>query len=105
MLRRECHAVEVAPFGSYPFGTYLPEGDIDICALFNPDIAAKPGETGPQRYARTNGDAAAYWLLEVEKVLWKYQEERRGVGQGGHKVPLQIRRSGNFGIPGGLTQQ
>ena len=34
--------VEVCPFGSTPQETYLPDGDIDICAFFTCDVSVAP---------------------------------------------------------------
>jgi len=89
ILRTECQAVEVAPFGSFPLGTFLPDGDIDICAIFSPYVAVEPSkETPAQHYARSNGDVAAYWLLEVEKVLTELEKDKRFF-KGGMKVCLK----------------
>ena len=61
ILRIQCQAVEVAPFGSFPLGTFLPDGDIDICAIFSPYAVVEQNmETTAQHYARTNGDVARF---------------------------------------------
>jgi len=68
LLKEQEGCIEVCAFGSVPLETYLPDGDIDICAFFT--CEASVGLTAVhhmlQREAETDGFLASYgsWLNE-----------------------------------------